>query len=212
MGCQALSDDASSRHVPRVSTDTNMPRAGLHSGVSHSPAECGGAPTSPGSGRPRGSLFPHVAGMVEACLPLAPCQPPSVLNCGGMGTQCVTPQDVSGGSPADPTPGIPCGRLVLDSAPDRDASSHDHRSQPPGALSPGCMCHPGNIMNDVSGGSSLSSFHELDGSLQTLPQPLSPPPSTAAIHDHGHVSALLRVSVSRVNSTVKQSRMSVPAR
>ena len=33
-----------------------MPRAGLHSDVSHSPAECGGALTSPGSGRPRGSL------------------------------------------------------------------------------------------------------------------------------------------------------------
>ena len=134
-----------------------MPRAGLLSDVSHSPAECGGAYTSPGSGSHCGSLFHHVAGGAEACLLLAPCQPPSALSCGGMGTQCVTPQDVSGGSPADPTPGIPCGRLVLDSAPDRDASSHDHRSQPPGALSPGCMPLTGSSILAASGASSQCS-------------------------------------------------------
>ena len=40
-------------------------------------------------------------------------------------------------------------------------------------------------------------------SLQTLPQPLSPPPSTAALHDPVNESALLRVYVSRVNATPK---------
>ena len=39
--------------------------------------------------------------------------------------------------------------------------------------------------------------------LQTLPQPLSPPPSTAALHDPVNESALLRVYVSRVNATPK---------
>ena len=74
-----------------------------------------------------------------------------------MGTQCIISHDVSGGSPADPTPGIPCGRLVLDSAPDRDASSHDHRSQPPGALSPGCMPLTGSSILAASGVSSQCS-------------------------------------------------------
>ena len=134
MGCQALSDDASSRHVPRVSTDTNMPRAGLRSDVKHPHVECGGAPTYPGLGSPCGSLVPRIAGEGEACLLSPPCQPLSALSCEGMGTQCIISNDVSGGSPADPAPGFPCGRLVLDSSSDRDASRRDHRSQSPGRL------------------------------------------------------------------------------
>ena len=141
---------------PRIHGYPQAPSGPL-SYVEQPHAECGGAPTSLRLGGPCGSSVPRIAGEGEACLLPPPCQPLAALSCEGLGTQFIIPNDVSGGSPADPTLGIPCGRSALDSAPDRDASRHVHRSEPSGALSPGCMRPSGSSILAASGGSSQCS-------------------------------------------------------
>ena len=163
---------------------------------------CGGAPCTSECGTLAvSSLLPNAC-EGDACRQTPPRQSSLTLRHGGMGTNSNILHVASGGIHPDPSTDDSCGRTVWD--PDRagDACRLTPHGQPCSTLRLVCTCANGSILHVVSGGSSLPPFHEFDGSLQTLPQPLSPPmPSTAAIHDHGHVSALLRVSVSRVNST-----------
>ena len=194
-------------HPPSsLSSSTILPQAGLAFSGDINPAECGGAPSTPSPGCPCGSSARPNAGEDGACRHSPPCQSPSTLCPGGVGTNDNISNVVSGGFHPDPLSDVPCGRSTFTLVHDQEGNACRSvpYSKPPLTLSPRCMCRPNTILYDVSGGSSLPPFHEFDGSLQTLPQPLSPPmPPTAAIHDHGHVSALLRVSVSRVNSTPK---------
>ena len=93
------------------------------------------------------------------------------------------PHAECGGAPTSLRLGRPCGSSVRLSSPCGSSVTRGYACHIPppcqsvATLSCKGMGTPGNIC----GGSS--------GSLQTLPQPLSLPPSTAAIHDNGHVSA-----------------------
>ena len=135
-GCWATEGDPYDHPPSSLPSSTILPQAGLSFDVEQPHAECGGAPTSLGSGSHCGSSVrlgnPCGSSVTRgyACHIPPPCQSFATLSCEGMGT-------------------------------------------------------PGNT------------------SLQTMPQPLSPPPSTAALHDPVNESALLRVYVSRVNATPK---------
>ena len=162
---------------------------------------CGGAPCTSESGSPCGSPSRPIVSESDACCPSPPCQPSSTLRRGGLGTNGNILHVASGGYHSDAFSDDPCGLKGLRPDREHDACRLDPRVEPASSCL-GLPCSVSYIMHVASGGSSLPPFHEFDGFLQTLPQPLSPPlPSIAAIHDHGHVSALLRVSVSRVNST-----------
>ena len=165
---------------------------------------CGGAPCTSESDSPCGSHSRPIVRKSDACCPSPPYEPSSTLRLGGMGTNGHILHVASGGKPSEASPADPCGQKRL-----RPDWEHGPCGRGPHVeLSSSCLglpCSVSSVLHTASGGSSLPPFHEFDGCLQTLPQPLSPPlPSVAAIHDHGHVPAMLRVSVSRVNSTPLQ--------
>ena len=169
-----------SEHVNAI-----MSHASFHSVGCVLHEACGGAPCTSESGSPCGSPSRPIVSESDACRPSPPCQSSSTLRRGGLGTNGNILHVASGGYHSDASSDDPCGLKGL--RPDwvRDACRRGPHGEPP---SP-CLelpCSNSYIMHVASGGSSLPPFHEFDGCLQTLPQPLSPPlPSIAAIHDHG---------------------------
>ena len=120
----------------------------------------------------------------------------TILPQAGLSFDVEQPHAECGGAPTPIRLGRPCGSSVRPGNPCGSSVTRGYaRHIPPpcqsfATLSCEGMGTPGNT------------------SLQTMPQPLSPPPSTAALHDPVHESALLRVYVSRVNATPKQRHRS----
>ena len=196
---------ARSRSSLSASADTLLSLVDSPSACGTQHLVCGGAPGASGSGSPCGLPSRTIVKESDACRLSPPCQPPPTLCRGGMGTNINILYVVSGGNHFDTSTRNPCGRARLGPGLACNACRLGPHGKSQGSSLLWCTCSNHSILYAVSGGPSLSPFHEFDGCMQTLPQPLSPPlPFTAAIHDHGHVSALLRVSVSRVNSTPQQ--------
>ena len=109
---------------------------------------------------PCGSLTRSNAGDDHACRHSPPCQSPSTLRLGGVGTNGNILNVVSGGIQPDSPSDDPCSRSALGPDWGCDACRLSPHGKSPLTSRLGCSCTDGNILHVVSGGSPLSSMSD----------------------------------------------------